>query len=65
MSPLSIVPDLVVSLVSDPVGHRAVLLYLFAILYLLVEGFLGPLSSIGQQTQKGLPFPLLLLLFNK
>ena len=63
MSPLSVVSDFIVSLVSDPIGHWSVLLYLFPIHNLLPEGLLRALRSM--RLDQGLPFPLLLLLFNK
>ena len=38
VSPLSVVPDLVVGAISDPVGQRAVLLDFLATTNLLAEG---------------------------
>ena len=43
VSPLSVVPDFVVSLVSDPVWHRSVLLDLLSEPYLLSECLYGTL----------------------
>ena len=45
MSPLSVVPDFVVSLVSDPVRHRPVLLNLLGQSDLLSERLNGPLQQ--------------------
>ena len=45
MSPLSVVPDFVVSLVSDPVRHRSVLLDLLGKSNLLSERLNGTLNT--------------------
>ncbi len=45
MSSLSVVPDFVVSLVSDPVWHRSVLLDLLGKSYLLSECLNGTLNT--------------------
>jgi hypothetical protein len=44
VSPLSVVADFVVSLVPNPVGHGAILLYLFCESYLLSERLDGTLK---------------------
>jgi hypothetical protein len=46
VSPLSVVPDFVVSLVSDPVRHRSVLLDLLGKSNLLSERLNGTLNTI-------------------
>ena len=46
VSPLSVVPDFVVSLVSDPVRHRPVLLDLLGKSHLLSERLNGTLNTI-------------------
>jgi hypothetical protein len=46
VSPLSVVPDFVVSLVSDPVWHRPVLLDLLGKSHLLSESLNGTLNTI-------------------
>ena len=48
VSPLGVVPDFVVSLVSDPVGHWSVLLDLFCQSHLLSECLNGPLKAKTQ-----------------
>ena len=45
VSPLSVVPDFVVSLVSDPVWHRSVLLDLLGKSHLLSESLNGTLKT--------------------
>ena len=45
VSPLSVVPDFVVSLVSDPVRHRPVLLDLLGESHLLSESLNGTLNT--------------------
>ena len=45
VSPLSVVPDFVVGLVSDPVWHRSVLLYLLGQPHLLSECLNGTLNT--------------------
>ena len=63
MSPLSVVPDFVVSLVSDPVGHRSVLLDLLCKPYLLSECLDGTLKSVSRQIH--LPYSSLIIVINK
>ena len=50
VSPLSVVPDFVVSLVSDPVRHRSVLLDLLGKSNLLSERLNGTLNAIYHST---------------
>ncbi len=50
MSPLSVVPDFVVSLVSDPVWHWSVLLDLLGKSHLLSERLNGTLNTIYHST---------------
>jgi hypothetical protein len=50
VSPLSVVPDFVVSLVSDPVRHRSVLLDLLGKSNLLSECLNGTLNTIYHST---------------
>ena len=50
VSPLSVVPDFVVSLVSDPVRHRSVLLDLLGKSNLLSERLNGTLNTIYHST---------------
>ena len=50
MSSLSVVPDFVVSLVSDPVRHRSVLLDLLGKSNLLSERLNGTLNAIYHST---------------
>ena len=47
MSSLSVVPDFVVSLVSDPVWHRSVLLDLLGQPHLLSESLNGTLQELS------------------
>ena len=50
VSPLSVVPDFVVSLVSDPVWHWSVLLDLLGKSHLLSESLNGTLNTIYHST---------------
>ena len=50
VSPLSVVPDFVVSLVSDPVWHWSVLLDLLGKSHLLSERLNGTLNTIYHST---------------
>ena len=59
VSPLSVVPDFVVSLVSDPVWHRSVLLDLLGKSHLLSERLNGTLNtSIYHSTSSTYHIPL-------
>ena len=59
VSPLSVVPDFVVSLVSDPVRHRSVLLDLLGKSNLLSERLNGTLNtSIYHSTSSTYHIPL-------
>ena len=60
MSSLSVVPDFVVSLVSDPVRHGPVLLDLLGESYLLSESLNGTLKKIISRPQD-IPFSSLLI----
>ncbi len=60
MSPLSVVPDFVVSLVSDPVRHRSVLLDLLGKSNLLSESLNGTLKKIISRPQD-IPYSSLLI----
>ena len=60
VSPLSVVPDFVVSLVSDPVRHGPVLLDLLGESYLLSESLNGTLKKIISRPQD-IPYSSLLI----
>lgn len=55
VSPLGVVPDFIVGLVSDPVGHGPVLLDLFRHSHLLSEGLDRTLGDVNNDT---IPFRL-------
>ncbi len=68
VSPLSVVPDFVVSLVSDPVGHRSVLLDLLGKSHLLSECLDGTLhtnAKIVNKRAKVIPYSCLIIVINK
>ena len=60
VSSASVVPDFVVSLVSDPVRHRSVLLDLLGESYLLSESLNGTLKKIISRPQD-IPYSSLLI----
>lgn len=61
MSSLSVVPDFVVSLVSDPVRHGPVLLDLLGEPYLLSESLDGTLKNDALRDHKDIPYSSLLI----
>jgi len=67
VSPLSVVPDFVVSLVSDPVWHRSVLLDLLGKSYLLSECLDGTLNARNDETKRAkvIPYSSLIIVINK
>ena len=64
MSSLGVVSDFVVSLVSNPVWHGAILLDLFCQSNLLIKGLDGTLNKSDDHTKHSLPFVLLCYLIN-